>query len=61
MSNSLYKMTTSKCIPAGADIIMALDDVVSSVNTSPERCCIYQIRAYMFLTGINGLSNPFPD
>lgn len=24
---------------AGADIIMALDDVVSSVNTTPERCC----------------------
>jgi hypothetical protein len=24
---------------AGADIIMALDDVVSSVNTSPERYC----------------------
>ena len=25
------------CWGAGADIIMALDDVVSSINTSPER------------------------
>ena len=34
---SIVQPLKGSCCFAGADIIMALDDVVSSVNTTPER------------------------
>ena len=34
---SIVQPTRASYCLAGADIIMALDDVVSSVNTTPER------------------------